>query len=152
MGRDPGWRELARKRYLLKAQIFQTQKHCVFCFALLYLNNKLGKRRCGKAGQRFRDLQIKATLEHIIPVSRIGKSDPDELWNLTLSCHGCNQKRGATGFTEWSTSPYVLRKRKYILRAREFRFHSIRFISKRDLSLLTSGIPGCKIMSVVAPT
>lgn len=121
------WKVLARKRYKLKTLLFQTQKHCAFCFALLWLTKKAGKRRCGKAGARFRALQVQATLEHIIPVSRKGT---DDLWNLTLSCHGCNQKRGTTGFIEFVHSPYVQRKRGFVLRAREFRFHSRRLWSK----------------------
>ena len=127
MGGDVSWKVLARKRYLLKAQIFQTQKHCVFCFALLYLKRKLGKDRCGKAGARFRALQVRATLEHIVPISRGGTDDP---YNLTLSCNGCNQKRSSTGFIEFAHSAYVQRKRGFVLRTREFRFHSNRAFSK----------------------
>jgi hypothetical protein len=68
---------------------------------------------------KFYEQQLQATLEHIIPLSQEGT---DDLWNLTLSCSGCNQKRGTTGFVQFLTSKYVLRKQKFILQNRRFRW------------------------------
>ena len=72
-----------------------------------YLLEKWGRKcaYCGKAG-------VPLEIEHIIPKSRGGT---DRVSNLTLACHGCNQKKGNLTAEEFGY-PEIQKKAKKPLR------------------------------------
>ena len=62
----------------LRASLHRSQPYCVYCRKPL--------------------VRKKATLDHVLPVSRGGETTPD---NLTISCRACNTCKGARLPEEW---------------------------------------------------
>jgi len=76
-----------------------------------YLLEKWG-RKCAYCGKRNVPLEV----EHIIPKSRGGS---DRVYNLTIACHECNQKKGNRTAEEFGY-PEIQAKAKQSLRAATF--------------------------------
>jgi len=77
-----------------------------------------GKNECHWCGKTLCFGDRDTTLDHIVPMSRGGRTDEN---NTVLACRSCNKKKGSGSGQEFLEFPYLIRKKLQMQKERRNR-------------------------------